>query len=188
MQKQTLQKYKKLFTSPMVIKRIGTYYVFRIARIGASSNSIALGFAVGVAVSFSPLVGLHFLTTICCCYILRGNIVAGMTGSLVGNPWTWPMIWLVSYKVSVFFGVGGHAMSSHEIHNLSKDFGHAVKHLEFKKLWYDIWPIFYKILIGTIPTGIVAGLIVYFPVKYLVNKIRITKFPRRKKKLDQEQG
>ena len=42
-------------------RRAGKYYVFRIKRLPGTPYSIACGFALGAAVSFTPFIGFHFL-------------------------------------------------------------------------------------------------------------------------------
>ena len=52
----------------------------------ASPYAIASGFACGSMVSFTPLLGLHFILAIVFAYIIRGNFVAALLGTIVGNP------------------------------------------------------------------------------------------------------
>ena len=69
----------------------------------ASPNAIALGFACGSMVSFTPLLGLHFILAIVFAYLIRGNLIAALLGTIVGNPITFPFIWGMIYKVGAFF-------------------------------------------------------------------------------------
>ena len=50
-------------------------------------------------VSFTPLLGLHFLLAIIFAYMIRGNFIAALIGTVVGNPITFPFIWGLIYKV-----------------------------------------------------------------------------------------
>ena len=55
-------------------------------------------------VSFSPFIGFHFLLAILFAYLLRGNLIAALIGTFVGNPFTFPFIWIFIYKVgNIFF-------------------------------------------------------------------------------------
>ena len=74
----------------------------KLARLPASPHAIAAGFACGSMVSFTPLLGLHFLLAIVFAYIIRGNYVAALLGTIVGNPITFPFIWGLIYKVGAF--------------------------------------------------------------------------------------
>ena len=45
----------------MSLRRIGSYYKRRVARLPGTPHSIAAGFASGAAVSFTPFMGFHFV-------------------------------------------------------------------------------------------------------------------------------
>ena len=64
-----------------------------------SPYSIAVGVACGVAVSFTPLIGLHFLIAVILAWLLGGSLTASALGTAVGNPWTFPLIWIASYRL-----------------------------------------------------------------------------------------
>jgi uncharacterized protein len=53
-------------------------------------------------VSFTPLLGLHFLLAIFFAFLFRGNIIAALIGTFVGNPITFPFIWGLIYKIGIF--------------------------------------------------------------------------------------
>src|SRR5918994_7101736 len=79
-------------------RRLGTYLVKRLTRLPGTPHSIAAGFACGTAISFTPFIGLHTLLSVLLSFLLRGNYLAAVVGTLVGNPWTFPVIWLMSYS------------------------------------------------------------------------------------------
>ena len=80
-------------------KRFINYYKLRLARLPASPYAISSGFACGSMVSFTPLLGLHFILAIIFAYLLRANYIAALLGTIVGNPITFPFIWGLIYKV-----------------------------------------------------------------------------------------
>ena len=66
-----------------------------ISAIGSAAcptrrTKIAIGFAAGVFVSFTPLFGLHIVLGAALAWLVRGNIVASLIGTLAGNPVTTP--------------------------------------------------------------------------------------------------
>ena len=75
------------------------YLMMRILRIRSSDYSLSAGFAAGVAVSFTPLIGLHFILGIALAWLIRGNMIMSMIGTAIGNPWTFPLIWALIYAV-----------------------------------------------------------------------------------------
>ena len=75
--------------------RLYSYLVQRVLRMPGSAYSLASGFACGVAVSFTPLVGFHLLLACGLAYIIRGNLATALLGTIFGNPWTFPLIFVL---------------------------------------------------------------------------------------------
>ena len=74
----------------------------RIKRLPDSPHRIAMGLAVGVGVTFTPLFGFHFLTAAIFALIFRGNILAAILATFVGNPLTFPIIAVICYNLGAF--------------------------------------------------------------------------------------
>ena len=106
-------KFYKIFV--IKVTRFISYYKLKLARLPASPHAIAAGFACGSMVSFTPLLGLHFLLAIVFAYIIRGNYVAALLGTIVGNPITFPFIWGLIYKVGEFVTSNKQKELNHEI-------------------------------------------------------------------------
>lgn len=71
----------------------GILYIYaRIRRLPGSPHSIALGLALGVFMSFTPLFGLHVVVALLFSWLLGGNLVAAVLGTASGNPLTFPLI------------------------------------------------------------------------------------------------
>ncbi|GMG80962.1 DUF2062 domain-containing protein [Paralimibaculum aggregatum] len=64
----------------------------RMRRLPDTPHRIALGFACGAFASFSPFFTLHFFVAAFFAWLLRGNIVAALFGTIVGNPLSFPAI------------------------------------------------------------------------------------------------
>ncbi|MBW7910389.1 MAG: DUF2062 domain-containing protein [Alphaproteobacteria bacterium] len=96
---QTLrQKLRNVFWPCMGWRRLSRYYLHRIGRLSGTPYYIAVGFANGVVVSLTPFLGFHLLLGAFMCWAMRGSVVAMVIGTVVaGNPWTFPVIWLVTY-------------------------------------------------------------------------------------------
>lgn len=82
--------------------RLLHYYNHRLFRSGDSTYKITAGLATGVAISFSPFLGTHFFQTIFITWLIKANMFAGFAGTVWGNPWTFPFIFMLSYKVGIF--------------------------------------------------------------------------------------
>lgn len=88
-----------IFWPKIGMSRFLKYLLLKIKRLKGSPYALASGFATGVAVSFTPLIGFHFLIAILITYITRGSIVSTLFGTLIGNPWTLPIIVVFDYRV-----------------------------------------------------------------------------------------
>jgi len=65
----------------------------------SSPEVIAASFAIGVAISFTPLLGLHWIIALLLAVILRLNKVDVLLGTLVVNPLTLPAIVAVAIPI-----------------------------------------------------------------------------------------
>lgn len=93
---------RELIWPSMGFRRAFRYVRIRIVRMSDSSHKITLGLAIGIWIAFSPLVGTHFIQAGILAYFLRGNILAALIGTLVGTPWTFPLMWWASIELGVF--------------------------------------------------------------------------------------
>lgn len=99
---------QQLFWPSMGWKRAFFYTKHRLVRLSDTTHNIALGLAIGAGVSFTPLLGTHFIQAGIIAWFLRGNIFAAMMGTFIGNPWTFPFFWWAGLSLGKFlFGVLG---------------------------------------------------------------------------------
>ncbi len=82
--------------------RSASYVLHRLRRLPDSPERIAKGIAAGVAVSFTPLFGLHFIAAASIAWMLRGNIFASLLATFFGNPFTFPMIVVGAIELGSF--------------------------------------------------------------------------------------
>jgi len=143
------------------------YVIHRVARIPGTPHNIAAGFACGAAMSFTPLVGAHALLGMVLALVVRGNLVATIIGTVVGNPWTFPFIWVLIYRL-------GRVISSEEDSGVPDDvefadlFGQILDALFSFDLAYlaeTAWPVWSPMMIGSIPVAIAAWLVFYVLIK-----------------------
>lgn len=78
------------------------YVCHRLIRLSDTTHNIAAGLANGAVVSFTPFVGVHFVQALLFSYIIRANYLASVIGTFIGNPWTFPFMWLLAWKVGVY--------------------------------------------------------------------------------------
>ena len=126
----------------------------KIYRIRDFPESVAIGLAWGVAISFTPLFGFHLII----CYLgtlaMRGNLIAATVGSVIGNPWTFPIFFYVAYKLGVNFVYS------------------PLEYYEFKIgfLIENFSKLFFPTLLGSLPIAITTWFITYKISKFYLEK------------------
>jgi len=129
-------------------RRVFSYLVQRVARMPGSPLSISIGIACGVAVSFTPFIGFHLLLGAFLAYLLRGNLLASVIGSVIGNPWTFPLIYTAAFKIGSWaLGKLGSAPASTDI-SIADIIAHPAELLAF----------FLPLTVG----GLIMGTIAWF--------------------------
>ena len=153
--KNKLKNLKNLFS--INLKRASLFYFLKLVRVKDTQDKLAIGFACGSMVSFTPFIGFHFFLAIIFAYILRGNIVASLIGTFVGNPFTFPFIWIFIYKVgNIFF----------------KNDQNVSLELTFQSLFDQGYDILMPMLIGSLIVSIPIWLISYFTLKFLMSSLK----------------
>ncbi len=80
-------------------RRAAQYLTYRLRRLPDEPHRIARGVFAGVFVSFTPLFGFHFLSAAGLAWLMRGNILAALLATFIGNPLTTPFIALSSVEL-----------------------------------------------------------------------------------------
>lgn len=142
-----------------------SYYKLRLARLPASNYAISSGFACGSMVSFTPLLGLHFILAVIFAFLIRGNFVAALIGTVVGNPLTFPFIWGLIYKVGTYVTNIQHVKIGRKIN--------------FDMIINQTYEIFFPMLLG----GIVIAPLVWI-ISYFIIYSFISSYKRRKNKTE----
>ena len=155
-------------------RRTLTYMSHRLSRLPGSPYSIAAGLACGVAISFTPLLGFHFLLGALLAWVMGGNLLASALGTVVGNPWTFPIIWVWIFSLGNWI-MGASSLEFEPANEFTMTF-----------LRDNVVNVFLPMLLGGIPTAIVVWLATYFPVRYLVAGYQRARRARlaRKAKID----
>jgi len=155
-------------------KRAITYWAHRISRLPGSNYAISAGIAFGAAISFTPFVGLHLVLAGVLAWLFRANILASAIGTLVGNPWTFPFIWLWIYQLGIWMGFGGIPDDLKHL-NFSDFFGSILTALltfDAIYLMKVVWPVFGPMLLGSLPTSIISWIGFYFLSKIVISSIK----------------
>ena len=149
--------------------RLLLYYKHRLVRLPDSSYRIAAGLACGAAVSFTPFIGLHVLLAIVLAYAMRANVVAALIGTIVGNPWTFPLIWTIIYWMgSIATGSGASAVLT-DVIDAEQLFFSPVQALK---------PVLVPMIIGGVPLAVLVWWIVYWPTYQVVERYKVKRLKR----------
>lgn len=123
----------------------------KIYHARGSAHEIALGAAIGAFWGVFPTFGLSTVLSLLMYKFLRFNLLAAISGAFISNPLTSPFLLLISYKVGSYF------IKS----NIQLDYSN----------WYKNIPeVGYILLIGATVVSFIASIIVYYAIKYLVQK------------------
>nr|WP_281501780.1 DUF2062 domain-containing protein [Aliiroseovarius sp. F20344] len=175
--------------------RAAQYVIHRLRRLPDPAHRISRGIAAGVFASFTPFYGLHFLTAAILSWLLRGNVLASLLATFIGNPITFPLIAELSVNL-------GHAMLGHEVtvhlpeivssfaaatndlwSNLKAMFTEASADWSKLSRFYD--RVFLPYLVGCLIPGFVAGISAYIlanPLIHAYQRRRIKKLKARYEK------
>jgi uncharacterized protein (DUF2062 family) len=160
--------------------RAGRYLVRRIERIKGSPHAIALGIAFGASVSFLPVPGLHLVLGGLLTFAFRGSLIGSAVGTIIGNPWTFPLIWIGSYQIGRWFGLGEDgAVTEGAIGTVLRGIFSDISSGRFAEAAVESWPVFGPTLFG----GSVMAVFVWLLVYGLVRKVCSAYQTRRHAKL-----
>lgn len=150
-------------------KRSWRYLWRRVARLPGSPHAIAIGFAAGVFSAFTPFVGLHFLVAALLAVAARGNLIASALGTFIGNPVTFPLIWVATYELgNLLLGLEGR--QDVDLEGPAEGLWHVLTSPSL--MWTDVWskllPLIGPMMIGAVVLGGPIAAVFYFGVRIAV--------------------
>ena len=126
---------------------------YKIIKIKDFPESVAIGIAWGVSVSFTPLLGFHLIICYLGTWLMRGNLIAATVGTIIGNPWTFPIIFYIDFKLGSYFL------------NVTK-----IEEFSLEILINNFEIFFLPTLFGSIPFAIVSWFITYYLIRNFLQK------------------
>ena len=172
-----LSNAREFFWPRMGWSRAFRYFWLRLNRLRATPHSISLGFAFGAFSSFTPFMGLHIALAWLLAHIFRGNMIAAIVGTVVGNPFTFPLIWLSTYQIGArFLGDASEetvVQGSSFLDLLGGPLDQAL-------------PIVTKMVVGAVPLGILVSILCYVVVRTAIvgfqrnRRLRLKQASRRR--------
>jgi len=155
---------KKFFTG------LKQKFLSKLLKLNTTSYAIAAGFASGVAVSMTPFIGFHTLLAALTALLLRASIPAAILGTLVGNPWTFILIWPLTYET------GRLILKKPHIENI--DFETVFENLKsalFTENWHtalsDAEEIILPMAVGSVVFYIATFALSYIAIRHLLKNL-----------------
>lgn len=150
------------------------YVKHRVNRLPDSPERIARGIFAGVVTIFTPFYGLHFLTAFLIAKVMRGNILAALLSTFIGNPLTYLPIAVISLQTGHF--LLGRPHPEGEVHRtLGGKFTDAAQDLKDNVIamftdrdmdWHGLsvfyHEVFFPYMVGGIIPGIAGGIVAYY--------------------------
>ena len=169
----TFQRIRQFFWPREGWARATKYLWQRTIRLSGTPHSIALGLAVGAFASANPILGTHILWCALIIYFIGGNFIAAVLGTWVGNPASFPFIWLAT------FGTGNFLLGRN-------DEGRDLPELSFSLLIEApisaLLPVIGPMMIGWVPVGLVMAVLVYYPSLWSIETYQKKRGERLKRK------
>ena len=153
------------------------YYVkHRLRRLPDPPHRIARGIFAGIFVTFSPFFGFHFFLAALVAWVMRGNIVAALLSTFVGNPLTFLPIATLSFQTGNFLlgrigtpaeeaigrSLGGKFVDAWGDlrHNFIAMFTDEAADWHNLYIFYD--EVFFPYMIGGLIPGVICGIVGYY--------------------------
>ncbi len=154
----------------MGLRRYAVYLRHRIGRMPGTAHSIASGIASGAAMSMTPFLGFHFILGALLAWVMRGNVLASAIGTMLGNPWTFPLIWYWTYRIGCLV-LARDPMLDPVYHLTITDAFHAPL--------ATLGPLLVPMVVGSVPAAIVVWFGIYWPLRGAVGKYKERRIERR---------
>lgn len=176
--------------------RAARYLRHRLHRLPDTPHKIARGVFAGVFAVFTPFFGLHFVIAFLLAKLMRGNVIAALLATFVGNPLTYVPIGVISMKTGHFL-LGTEFDHHHERSFVGKFFDAGDDFWRnFLALFTDQsanWDaiirfsheVFVPYLVGGILPGIVAGIAAYYVTLPMIAAYQARRRGKLKAKLEE---
>lgn len=181
--------------------RAARYVIHRIRRLPDPAHRISRGVAAGVFVCFTPFFGLHFVLAAAIAWTIRGNVLAALLATFVGNPLTFPIIAEVSLEIGTRIL---HLPLDMHLPQVIEAFSRALNDVWHNVIaiftrdqaqWHGLGRFWHRVLlpyfVGGIVPGLVAALVSYYlttPVITAYQKSRVKRLKKRYEKRLAEQA
>ncbi|MEQ9448058.1 MAG: DUF2062 domain-containing protein, partial [Rhodospirillaceae bacterium] len=118
--------------------------------------------------------------------LLRGSIIASAIGTVVGNPWTFPFIWVGTYEVGkLMLGGNGEVEGSRPFLRMFGGLYRSISTFDGDLFALEVLPTFLPMFVGSLPVALIVGIASYF---VLLKPIRAFHHLRQERKARRQQN
>lgn len=142
----------------------------RLLSLEARPESVALGFAIGVFLGFTPLFGLKTLLALLVASLFRSSKVAGFIGVTVHDV----LLPFMPVLLRTEYQLGYWCLS--QPHHFAPKLHLGQIHLHAALSWSSIFTTTKPLLIGSVILGLPIAGIFYFAVRAMLSRIAKTRF------------
>jgi uncharacterized protein len=136
-----------------------------LLQVEDSPRRVALAFAIGVFVSFSPFLGIHTGLSLGIAFVFRLNRVAILVGTWVNNPWTIAPVYTAGTLLGcALLGVAPSSLGAVDFRLHGREF--------YAALLEGFRPLLVPFLVGNLIVAAAAGLVTYFVVRRVLERRR----------------
>ena len=153
------------------------YLGYRLLRLPDTPHRVAAGLASGVAVSFTPFIGFHFLLGFAVAAMTRGNLIASAIGTAVGNPWTFPFIFTLTSEIGTAL-LGERVSNNVPLASLDAFVTDPLGYV------YAFLNLVFPLIVGGLPAAVIVWVLFYFGYRGLIMGYR----EARRRRLERRQA
>lgn len=161
-------------------KRAKDFCVYRILHAGDPPHQLALGIAVGMFVTFTPLIGFQMMLSVFLAWLLRANKLVGIPLVWISNPFTIIPIYYPCYRLGCVL-LGEEVVNSKwaqlgtEWRQLLADPA-TTWGLKVRFWWEGLMDFVAPLCLGCLVVGLVFGVASYYFSLLLIRSYRLRRW------------
>ncbi len=155
-------------------RRSARYVVHRILRLRTTPHALALGAAVGVFASCTPLIGGQMLLAAVVAFAVRASVSAALLATFFGNPLSWPLIWGAIYATGALIVGDAAVLDASQLSSHADLLWDALLVASPDLLTLTaalVWPLFVPMLAGSLPVGLLMATAIYYIIRSMARGV-----------------
>ncbi len=160
--------------------RIRDFCVFKVLHADDPPHRLALGVAVGMFVTFMPLIGLQMLLSVFIAWMLRANKLVGVPLVWISNPLTAVPIYYPCYLLGCkLLGMAAVSDDWKKLEAAWQQIQADRKATWLNKLnfwWHSILDVVWPLSLGCVVVGLTAGVLSYYISLFAIRRYRLRRW------------